>query len=69
MKTLIECLIKRDHYIRTCSMVLSCRFVYCTMLFLSLTKSMTIKIDATKQYYHTIGALTFYSEDEIILFK
>lgn len=30
---------------------------------------MTIKIDATKQYYHTIGALTFYSEDEIILFK
>ena len=27
------------------------------------------EIDATKQYYHTIGALTFYSEDEIILFK
>ena len=32
-------------------------------------KSMTIEIDATKQYYHTKRALTFYSEDEIIPFK
>ena len=30
---------------------------------------MTIEIDATKQYYHTISALTFYSENEIIPFK
>ena len=30
---------------------------------------MTIEIDASKQYYHTIRALTFYSEDEIIPFK
>ena len=30
---------------------------------------MTIEIDATKQYYQTIRALTFYSEDEIIPFK
>ena len=30
---------------------------------------MTIEIDATKQHYHTIRALTFYSEDEIIPFK
>ena len=30
---------------------------------------MTIEIDATKQNYHTIRALTFYFEDEIILFK
>ena len=30
---------------------------------------MTIEIDATKQYCHTIRALMFYSEDEIIPFK
>ena len=50
-------------------MVLSCGFVYYTMSFSSLMKSMTIEIDATKQYYHTIRALTFYSVDEIIPFK
>ena len=30
---------------------------------------MTIEIDATKQYFHIIPALTFYSEDETIPFK
>ena len=69
MKTSIKCLIERDHCIGTCSMVLSCGFVYYTMSFSSLMKSMTIEIDATKQNYHTIRALTFYSVDEIIPFK
>ena len=69
MKTSIKCLIERDHCIGSCSIVLSRGFVYCTMSFSSLMKSMTIEIDATKQYYHTKRALTFYSEDEIIPFK